>query len=78
MQLGDGTQKIAQTGLEPTIYVRPIFTYNPIPPVMRVYSNENFFNQEAFKEFKNGRFFRETGETKKDFVQRGAILDFVI
>jgi hypothetical protein len=43
--------------------------------VNKIYSNENFFNQEAFKEARNSKNFKETGETKKDFSSRGSILD---
>jgi hypothetical protein len=52
-----------------------MFTFSPVPQVNRTYSNENYFNQEAYREFRNSKNFKENGETKKDFVGKGAILD---
>ncbi len=74
MVFGEGAQKISLVH-EPLMYVSPVYTYNPIPQVNKIYSNENFFNQEAFKEAKNSKNFKETGETKNDFDSRGSILD---
>lgn len=61
---------------DPVVYTRPtMFTFSPIPQVNRTYSNENYFNQEAYKEFRNSKHYKEAGDTKKDFSGRGAILD---
>jgi len=62
---------------DPAIYTRPVIytTFSPIPQVNKTYSQENYFNQEAYKEFRNSKNFRETGETKKDFKMKGAIFD---
>ncbi|MCB1141273.1 MAG: hypothetical protein H7A24_01210 [Leptospiraceae bacterium] len=77
MVFGEGSQKINFVH-EPLMYVRPTYTYNPIPQVNKIYSNENFFSQDVYKDFKNSKNFKESGETKQDFVGRGAIVDLKV
>jgi len=74
MNFGEGAQKISLVH-EPLMYISPVYTQAPVPQVNKIYSNENFFSQEAFKEAKSSKNFKETGETKKDFNGRGSILD---
>jgi hypothetical protein len=78
MFLGDGSQKISMGFIEPAMYIRPVYAYNPIPQVTKIYSNENFFNQETYKEYRNSKNYKENRETKRDFSGRGAIMDFRI
>jgi hypothetical protein len=59
------------------IYLRPIITYNPIPQVNKIYSGDNYFNQEAYREFRSSKNFKESGETKKDFAGKGMILNIL-
>lgn len=59
---------------DPVVYVRPpMLTFHSLPQVNKTYSNENYFNQEAYKEFKNSENFREG---KKKFIERGSIFEF--
>jgi hypothetical protein len=74
MNFGEGAQKISLVS-EPLAYIRPIYTYAPIEQVNKIYSNDNYFNQSAFKDFKNGRG-QSTDKTKEP-VERGAILDIL-
>ena len=71
MNFGEGAQKISLVS-EPLAYIRPIYTYAPIEQVNKIYSNDNYFNQSAFKDFKNGRG-QSTDKTKEP-IERGAIL----
>lgn len=73
MNFGEGTQKISVVS-EPLLYVRPIYTYAPIEQVNKIYSNDNYFNSSAFKEYKNSK---EQPNSEKKFVDRGAILDLL-
>lgn len=74
MNFGEGAQKISLVS-EPLAYIRPIYTYAPIEQVNKIYSNDNYFNQSAFKDFKNGRG-QSTDKTKEP-IERGAILDIL-
>lgn len=74
MNFGEGAQKISLVS-ELLAYIRPIYTYAPIEQVNKVYSNDNYFNQSAFKDFKNGR--QAASDKSKVPVERGAILDLL-
>lgn len=61
---------------DPVVYLRPpMLTFHSLPQVNKTYSNENYFNQEAYKEFKNSKNFKE--EHKK-YIERGSIFDIKI
>jgi hypothetical protein len=77
MVYADGSQKI-NLFHEPLMYTKPIYNYNPIPQVTKIHSNENFFSQDVYKEYKNSKNYKESGDTKKDFVSRGAFLDLKV
>lgn len=63
---------------EPMIYLRPIVPYNnPIPQVNKSYSGDNYFNHDAYREYRGSKNFKETGETKKDFAGKGLILNIL-
>jgi hypothetical protein len=72
MNFGEGAQRVSLVS-EPFAYIRPIYTYAPIEQVNKIYSNENYFNSSAFKEFKNAR--QQGIDGKKEHFGRGAILD---
>jgi hypothetical protein len=74
MNFSEGTQKISLVS-EPLAYIRPIYTYAPIEQVNKVYSNDNYFNQSSYKEFKNGR--GQNPDKTKEPLGRGAILDLL-
>lgn len=74
MNFGEGAQKISLVS-EPLAYIRPIYNYAPIEQVNKIYSNDNYFNQSAFKDFKNGR--GQSIDKTKEPVERGAILDLL-
>lgn len=73
MNFSEGVQKISFPIVEPHLYVRPILTYAPIEQVNKVYSNENFFNQNAFKEFKE----KQNKSDSKKNIFKGSILDIL-
>ncbi|MBP7280964.1 MAG: hypothetical protein KBA66_05275 [Leptospiraceae bacterium] len=74
MNFGEGAQRISLVS-EPFAYIRPIYTYAPIEQVNKIYSNDNFFNASAFKEFKNAN--KQGSDKDKAPTERGAILDIL-
>ena len=74
MNFSEGAQRISLVS-EPFAYIRPIYTYAPIEQVNKIYSNENYFNSSAFKEFKNAN--KQNSDKDKAPQERGAILDIL-
>ena len=74
MNFGEGAQRISLVS-EPFAYLRPIYSYAPIEQVNKIYSNDNFSDASAFKEFKNAN--KQSSDKDKAPTERGAILDIL-
>ncbi len=72
MNFNEGVQKVSFPIVEPHLYVKPPLNYIPIEQVNKIYSNDNYFNQSAFKEFKEKQ---NKQDSKKNNLFKGSILD---
>jgi hypothetical protein len=76
MNFSEGVQKISFPIIEPYLYVRPSIVDSPVPMVAKIYSSENSFNSNAFKEFRK-QFQENDSKLEKDY-NKGSLLDILV